>query len=37
MIGIYSSRFGCVGSIVVSLIATLLLAVVLRSCGIVAF
>ena len=37
MIGLYSNRLGCFGSIVVSIVATVLLAVVLRSCGIVAF
>jgi hypothetical protein len=37
MIGLYSNRLGCVGSVVVSLVASLLLAVVLRSCGIVSF
>ncbi len=37
MIGLYSNRLGCGGSIVVSIVATVLLAVVLRGCGIVAF
>jgi hypothetical protein len=37
MIGVYSNRLGCLGSVVVSIVATLLLAVVLRSCGIVTF
>jgi hypothetical protein len=37
MIGLYSNRLGCLGSVIVSMVATLLLAVVLRSCGIVAF
>jgi hypothetical protein len=37
MIGLYSSRLGCFGSIVVSAAATLLLALGLRSCGIVAW
>ena len=37
MIGLYSNRLGCWGSIVVSIVATLLLAVVLRGCGIVSF
>ena len=37
MIGLYSSRLGCFGSIVVSLLATLLLALLLRGCGVVAW
>ena len=37
MFGIYSNRLGCLGSIVVSILATLLLALVLRGCGMVAF
>jgi hypothetical protein len=37
MIGLYSNRLGCGGSIVVSILATVLLAVLLRSCGMVAF
>jgi hypothetical protein len=37
MIGLYSNRLGCLGSIVVSVLATLLLAVLLRGCGIVAW
>jgi hypothetical protein len=35
MIGLYSNRLGCLGSIVVSVLATLLLALLLRGCGIV--
>jgi hypothetical protein len=35
MIGLYSNRLGCFGSLVVSLLATLLLALLLRSCGMV--
>ena len=37
MFGIYSNRLGCLGSIVVSILATLLMVLVLRSCGMVAF
>jgi hypothetical protein len=37
MIGVYSNRLGCLGSIVVSILATLLLAVLLRGCGAVAW
>ena len=37
MIGLYSNRLGCLGSIVVSVLATLLLALLLRGCGIVAW
>ena len=37
MIGLYSNRLGCVGSIVVSLLATLMLALLLRGCGMVAW
>ena len=37
MIGLYSNRLGCFGSIVVSVLATLLLALLLRGCGIVAW
>lgn len=37
MIGLYSNRLGCVGSIVVSILATVVLAFLLRSCGIVAW
>jgi hypothetical protein len=37
MIGLYSNRLGCLGSIVVSLLATLVLALLLRGCGIVAW
>jgi hypothetical protein len=37
MIGLYSNRFGCLGSIVVSVLATLLLALLLRGCGIIAW
>jgi hypothetical protein len=36
MIGLYSNRLGCFGSIVFSVLATLLLALLLRGCGIVA-
>jgi hypothetical protein len=35
MIGVYSNRVGCAGSIVVSIVATVLLALLLRSCGMV--
>ena len=37
MIGLYSNRLGCLGSIVVSLVATLLVALLLRGCGVVAW
>jgi len=37
MIGLYSNRLGCLGSIVVSLLATVLLALLLRACGTVAW
>jgi hypothetical protein len=37
MIGLYSNRLGCAGSIAVSIVATLLLALILRSCGFVAW
>lgn len=37
MIGLYSNRLGCLGSIVVSVVATLLLALLLRGCGVVAW
>jgi hypothetical protein len=37
MIGLYSNRLGCFGSIVVSILATLILAFLLRSCGMVAW
>ena len=37
MIGLYSNRLGCFGSIVVSVLATLLLALLLRGCRIVAW
>jgi len=37
MIGLYSNRLGCVGSIVVSILATVVLALLLRSCGMVAW
>jgi len=33
MIGVYSNRLGCLGSIVVSILATLLLVLLLRGCG----
>ena len=33
----FSNRLGCLGSIVVSLVATLLLALLLRGCGVVAW
>jgi hypothetical protein len=33
MIGVYWNRLGCFGSIVVSAVATLLLALLLRGCG----
>lgn len=36
MIGMYSNRLGCLGSIVVSILATLVLALLLRACGVVA-
>jgi hypothetical protein len=37
MIGLYSNRLGCVGSIVFSILASLLLALLLRGCGFVAW
>ena len=37
MIGLYANRLGCFGSIVVSVLATLLLTLLLRGCGIVAW
>ena len=37
MIGLYSNRLGCLGSIIFSLVASLLLALLLRGCGIVAW
>ena len=37
MIGLYSTHFGCLGSIVVSVLATLLLTLLLRGCDIVAW
>jgi hypothetical protein len=37
MIGLYSNRLGCLGSIVVSVLATLLLALMLSACGVVAW
>ena len=37
MIGLYSNRLGCLGSIVISVLATLLVALLLRGCGIVAW
>lgn len=37
MIGFYSNRLGCLGSIAVSIVATLALAFLLRGCGTVAW
>ena len=37
MIGFYSNRLGCLGSIVVSVLATVLIALLLRACSIVAW
>jgi hypothetical protein len=37
MIGLYSNRLGCLGSIIFSIVASLLLAFLLRGCGIVAW
>jgi hypothetical protein len=37
MFGFYSNRLGCLGSIVVSVLGTLLMVVVLRGCGMIAF
>ena len=36
MIGLYSNRIGCLGSLVISIVATVLVALVLRACGVVA-
>lgn len=33
MFGFYSNRVGCIGSLVISIIGTILLFVVLRSCA----
>jgi hypothetical protein len=33
MFGFFSSQLGCVGSILVSIIGTILLTLLLRSCG----
>jgi hypothetical protein len=37
MIGVYSNRLGCLGSIGVSIVATLALGFLLRGCGIAAW
>lgn len=37
VIGLYSNRLGCGGSIAVSIGATVLLALLLRGCGLVAW
>jgi hypothetical protein len=37
MIGLYSNRIGCLGSLVISIVATVLVALVLRACGVVAW
>lgn len=37
MFALYSNRLGCGGSIVVSVFGTLLLALLLRSCGVIAW
>jgi|KBSMisStaDraftv2_1062788.scaffolds.fasta_scaffold234969_1 hypothetical protein len=37
MIGLYSNRLGCLGSIIFSIVASLVLAVLLRGCGVIAW
>jgi len=37
MIGLYSNKLGCFGSIVASIAATILLALLVRACGISAW
>jgi hypothetical protein len=37
MIGLYSNRIGCLGSLVISIVATVLMALLLRACGVVAW
>jgi hypothetical protein len=37
VIGVYSNRLGCGGSIVVSIVATAFLALLLRGCGLVSW
>ena len=37
MIGLYSNRIGCLGSLVISIVATVLVGLLLRACGVVAW
>ena len=37
MIGLYSNRLGCLGSIIFSIVASLVLALLLHGCGVIAW
>ena len=37
MIGLYTNRLGCLGSIIFSIVASFVLALLLRGCGVIAW